>query len=503
MNQQDKDLKTSFITRDTRETEDISTTIVFQNNKNNKSNMEILDEFKNEDDNTELSFKGLCAYAPGFYLNSVPLMFNRMNPYLLNMISLIFIAFYGSATLTAGFGLGNAIFMFFWQTFTQVNGETQGINCSKAFGAQDYKLMRLHFYRGAFWNICITIISACLYTNIGALLLAAGFEPEMTKQAQLMINTIIPALFLQTINEMIRNYLMSQKIAKPFVWINLASFCFFPIGGYYIIYASGWGLSGFGLFKFIVEFINLCGLIILQKKYGHEESLKRESLREIFNGPAYAQYMKDFGKILLGWYASYFGLEINTILCGMTQDTVIMACWVSYMNCFAILWTIGAGLAITARTRCGMLVGENKPLLARKYAYYGYTLALCYSVFAGIFIILMHSHIANMFTEVQAVLPSMSYQIILVGALGFFVGSGAMGSTIFRVINRAGFYSILMMINQVLISTTLSLVALFYFKLGAAGVGYAFLVSWCSTLCVTIFYMKRFDWNTLKQQVKA
>merc|ERR1712110_437642 len=462
--------------------------------------MEIVNDDKKIED-TEFNWKALRAYAPRFYLESIPFMFNRMNPYLLNMISLIFVAFYGSATLTAGFGLGNAIFMFFWQTFTQVNGETQGINCSKAFGAQDWKLMRLHFYRGLFWNILITIISAVLYTNIGALLLLAGFEPEMTKQAQMMINTVIPALALQTCNEMIRNYLMSQKISKPFVWINLATFCFFPIGGYYIIYASGWGLTGFGLFKFIVEFINLCGLIVLQKKYAHEESFKRESLKDIFEWKAYAQYMRDFGKILLGWYASYFGLEINTILCGMTQDTVIMACWVSYMNCFAILWTIGAGLAITARTRCGMLVGENKPLEAKKYAYYGYTLSICYSIVAAIFIMTMHSHIAYMFTEVQAVLPSLSYQITLVGLLAFFVGSGAMGSTIFRVINRAGFYSILMMINQVLVSTSLSIMLLFYFELGAAGVGYAFLVSWCSTLCVTIFYMKRFDWSSLYQPI--
>lgn len=334
--QEDKDIKTSFITRDTRDTECPSV----QFGKAN-AQMEILDEELETD--CEVNCKSLTSYAPGFYLGSVPFMFNRMNPYLLNMISLAFVAFYGSATMTAGFGLGNAIFMFFWQTFTQVNGETQGITCSKAFGSGDYQLMRLSFYRGFTWNICVTLMSCVMYYYMDKILLAAGFEETMVEQAHAMVVSILPALFFQTVNEMIRNYLMSQKVQKPFVWINLASFLFFPFGGYYIIYKSGWGIAGFGLFKLIVEIISMIGLIASMKVYGHPESLRRESFKHIFEKKATAQYMKDFGKILMGWYASYFGLEINTILVGLMKDTVAMACWVSYMNTFAIMWTIGSG----------------------------------------------------------------------------------------------------------------------------------------------------------------
>lgn len=172
---------------------------------------------------------------------------------------------------------------------------------------------------------------------------------------------------------------MSQKVSKPFVWINLVAFVFFPFGGYYIIYWSGWGIAGFGLFKFIVETLNCIGLCIAMKKYGHPESLKRERLKDILEGKALKQYMIDFGKILAGWYASYFGLEVNTILIGLLKDDVAMACWVSYMNVFAIVWTIGAGLAISTRTDCGIALGDNNYLMARKYGFMGYILAFFYS----------------------------------------------------------------------------------------------------------------------------
>merc|ERR1712151_1079951 len=280
------DLKATFIDHDTRDTEDLSFTTNIKGQQ-----MEIQNEEKKIED-TEVTWKAICSYAPRYYFESIPFMFNRMNPYLLNMISLVFVAFYGSATLTAGFGLGNAIFMFFWQTFTQVNGETQGIGCSKAFGAGDWQNMRLGFYRGLTWNYLVTITSTFLYLYIDRILVAAGFEPETTAQAHKMVVSMIPALYLQTINEMIRNYLMSQQVSKPFVWINLVSFAFFPVGGYYIIYYSNWGISGFGLFKFIIETLNFIGLMFAMKKYGHPESLRRESLKLIFEKQATKQYMK-------------------------------------------------------------------------------------------------------------------------------------------------------------------------------------------------------------------
>lgn len=184
MNTTTDNLKVSFIDKDTRDTEE--TSIISTNLKN--AQMEILnDDYKKDLEDTSVNWAELKSYAPRYYLESIPYMFNRMNPYLLNMISLIFVAFYGSATLTAGFGLGNAIFMFFWQTFTQVNGETQGITCSKSFGAGDWQQMRQGFYRGLIWNYLVTITSAVLYFYIDKILLAAGFEEEMTRQAHYMV----------------------------------------------------------------------------------------------------------------------------------------------------------------------------------------------------------------------------------------------------------------------------------------------------------------------------
>jgi len=102
-----------------------------------------------------------------------------------------------------------------------------------------------------------------------------------------------------------------------------------------------------------------------------------------------------------------------------------------------------------------------------------------------------------MFTEVPAVIAPLRWQIVLMGICTMFAGTGPTGATMFRVINKAGYYSYLMIVNQVFLSTTISAFGLFYFKAGAESVGYSFIASWLSTFIFTNYYMRKLDWNTL------
>ena len=171
---------------------------------------------------------------------------------MLNMVSMYFISFYKDPGLTAGFGMGHSLFMCFFMMFTLTSCETAGIFCSKAFGAGDYQTMRLQFYRGLMFNMIIAIFAICLYIRMDAILIGIGLEEEMSKNAHLMILSMIPAVIIQAVNEMAKNLLVAQGIYKPFLWINILIFILFPFGGYFLIWRSGMGILGFGIFKFLV-----------------------------------------------------------------------------------------------------------------------------------------------------------------------------------------------------------------------------------------------------------
>jgi len=391
--------------------------------------------------------------------------------------------------------------MFFFMMFTLTSCEAAGIWTSKAYGAGDYHTMRLQFYRGLGFNALITIFSLLMYCKIDAILIAIGLEEQMSKNAHLMIMSMIPAIIIQSVNEMAKNLLVAQGIYKPFIYINLVIFAFFPFGGYYLIWKSGLGIAGFGIFKFIVESINFIGIAILYKTAAHPETLKKESLKDVY-GSGFGRYACNFFKILLGWYADYLGFECNTILLGLLQNNNIMSAWVSFMNIVGIVYVIGSGMAMYMRTVTSTLVGQNKMLEAKKFAKMCWILCLCFSVTVGIIFFSIPDKISCIYTNLAAVKETLIPMIRIGGATSVMTGMGACVATLLRVTGKACQLSVLMGIDQVIIFDGLSALFLYYFHLPAYTVVYAFLTGYTISIVVGTTLIFTFDWARIPRVEK-
>lgn len=77
----------------------------------------------------------------------------------------------------------------------------------------------------------------------------------------------------------------------------------------------------------------------------------------------------------MGWYISYIGIEILSIMIGITQDIYLMAAWTSVLNIFNIVWVFGSGVANVIRTDVANKVGEFQIAMAKKYAIMGLILS--------------------------------------------------------------------------------------------------------------------------------
>merc|ERR1711884_278127 len=111
----------SFISKTTEDT-------MLQTTLNKDSHyVKLVDEYNPEGEDTKFNFCEVMKYAPGFYFKSIPLIFNRINPLALNMVSMYFISFFEDPALTAGFGMGHSLFMFFFMMFTLTSCEAAGI----------------------------------------------------------------------------------------------------------------------------------------------------------------------------------------------------------------------------------------------------------------------------------------------------------------------------------------------------------------------------------------
>lgn len=312
---------------------------------------------------------------------------------------------------------------------------------------------------------------------------------------------MIPAICIQSVNEMAKNLLVAQGIYRPFIYINLVIFAFFPLGGWLLIWKSGLGIVGFGIFKFIVESINFIGIAILYKYQAHPETLKKESLRDIY-GSGFGRYACNFFKILLGWYADYLGFECNTILLGLMQNNDIMSAWVSFMNIAGIVYVVGSGCAMYMRTLTSTLVGKNKMLEARKYAKMCWLLCLCFSVTAGIIFGCIPEQISCIYTNLDSVKETL-VPMIRIGALTtVMLGMGACVATLLRVTGKACQLSVLMGIDQVIIFDGLSALFLYYYGLPAYTVVWAFFTGYTISIVVGTTMIFMFDWNKIPRVEK-
>jgi Na+-driven multidrug efflux pump len=118
-------------------------------------------------------------------------------PYTLNLVALHFVSYYGDALLSAGFGLGNLMYMLFFGMVIIINSEVIGILCTRAFGEEDFVGFRRSAYRGLCFKLALAVLNSCLFLISDKLLIAIGFERELSIIAGQMAVSMIPAMFVQ------------------------------------------------------------------------------------------------------------------------------------------------------------------------------------------------------------------------------------------------------------------------------------------------------------------
>jgi Na+-driven multidrug efflux pump len=224
-----------------------------------KNKFELGDPMTQEKDSEEEEsgwLLGLLKFAPKFYWSSIPLILNLICPAVLNISSLIFFGWYKDAALSAGFGLSITLYLWFFLIPQATNCEIVGIQCSKANGAQDYKLMRLTFLRATLSNFCIVIYALIAYFFAADLLVAIGMEPNISHIAHLCILWQAPAICLQAFNEILKSYMISLGYYAPLLWLNLGLALSYPLLTYLLIWECRLGIYGFAIIAMLRETVD-------------------------------------------------------------------------------------------------------------------------------------------------------------------------------------------------------------------------------------------------------
>ena len=103
------------------------------------------------------------------------------------------------------------------------------------------------------------------------------------------------------------------------------------------------------------------------------------SWKEIFIFKEFCTYLYDFLKITFGWYSMMLGYQGVTFIIGITKDVDLLASWTSLFMIQGSVWVMGAGISATVRNDVTHRIGQERPMVARKYAIIGIILSAVYS----------------------------------------------------------------------------------------------------------------------------
>jgi MATE family multidrug resistance protein len=112
---------------------------------------------------SKIDFKTYWAYLPSYFLRSLPLALSRIMPFTLNLVALHFVSYYGDARLSAGFGLGNLMYMLFFGIVLVINSEVMGILCTRKFAEEDFVGFRRLAYRGLCFKLAFAVLNSVFF----------------------------------------------------------------------------------------------------------------------------------------------------------------------------------------------------------------------------------------------------------------------------------------------------------------------------------------------------
>jgi Na+-driven multidrug efflux pump len=108
----------------------------------------------------------LSKFLWPFLKKSLPLTIMRSATNLLYLCCFYFLAWFESPTMTAGFGIANSCYAFFCLLIALINGDCMAVWCSIYIGMEEWRDMRLTYYRGVGFSFIITLVAACLFIRI-------------------------------------------------------------------------------------------------------------------------------------------------------------------------------------------------------------------------------------------------------------------------------------------------------------------------------------------------
>lgn len=373
-----------------------------------------------------------------FVKTSTPLIGSQLTLCIPVIISSVYIGSLGEAQSLAVFGMGMTYFYLLGLSLIISVNEVVGAECSKAFGARNYRRMAGYFKKGLVTLTGILGVYTILALYSATILTAVGIEKQLIEPCSRLIQLALPYQFFMALNLFIQTYLSAQGAVRYFNYLNIGSIILVSILGKLFILDWGYKEIGFVYFKFIQELFAFGFFVYLLLYQSNKETLARPSIHLITED--FTMFIKQIGYSIMGAYGEFLAFEINTYLVARLNSIDELAVFVCTINSTLFVFYASLGISNAFRTSIGNCIGEGKIEEARSksIAYFGYTFVL--SMIITIAIFLFERPLALLFMNNESLVPMivLNYRIYYLNIFPSLIFYAFL--TLFRILDEYAYF---------------------------------------------------------------
>lgn len=309
-----------------------------------------------------------------------PLLVQNVLSFSLSVTPLAFVGHLDDAVALSGIVLASSVYNI--AGFSILCGLAAGSEtlCGQAFGAGQYRVLGAVALRA----FCVCL-AACfpvwlLWSRaIGPVLLYFGQRPEVVKVAALYLKQVRPALFFAALSEVLKRYLLAQRVVVPGVLAMAATTALAPLYCYTLIFGLEKGAEGAGP-AFVLSTATGALLLLAYVAWRDVSAARRrapdatlvfgslsEALRAAFTG--WPSYLSFAIPALVQMSAEWWFYEVAILIAGAGEHGDVEGGAAGL--CFqvsALIFMSAMALGSSVNTRVAHALGGGMPRSAKRAA---------------------------------------------------------------------------------------------------------------------------------------
>ena len=318
--------------------------------------------------------------------------------------------------------------------------------CSQAYGAGSLMLIGLVVQRAA----CIMIVTSMpifvLWYYCADLLILLKQDPAISAEAGQYVWRLAPSLIPYLLFELLKKYLIAQRIMKPMIVVLLLTSLCHVLLVYLFIYPLGMGFLGAPSATATAQCLMLViGVLVIYHRGYHKQTWPRLST-DIFRGwlPILRFGLPGMFMLCLEWWS----FELCALAAGW-MGAIQLDSFVVLLQVQSFIFMIPLGLSIAISTVTGNRLGAGQPGLAKQGAAVAIGIGLVTQTMVAVILILARTQVGRLFSDDQSVVDMVTEVFPITGVMLLFdamqvvcggVLRGLGYQSIGAITNLAGFY---------------------------------------------------------------